>query len=979
MKTIKKTTARWIALAIVLVICFANLAEGFAQTGKTLPFLETFNPPFPAASGMGSSYDGWTAPPTNTTYLEEYVTNFWVSYDGSYGMNMRNRRVVNGVRQTTYLISPAIEITGNDPVIAWAEAASTNAWSGPRDSPINLYIATTDPDNPSTNWTQVSLAPYTTGGLPNAWLGEAWQHRSYSLQSYIGQTIWWKWELTSTLQNGLWEYTYWCLDNVYVGDINPILAVDGGPHSDFGNIIKGFPLTKKFRIFNAGGGSLTINSITILPSPGSGYFSNQSTQILPVTIYGGLGGAGISELVIPIKFDPLLSGSFSPVLQINYTANGVNQTYPYVLHGNGVTCNDATEILDSDFAATNVYNIVTGQGSIFYYTPEDNEEVQVTSCHLNQLMSPANEYSWDTYLVVKDACDGAVIKENDDTEVACQYNRTSSAVQVSMVAGHTYYIYWPLLFPESLHAYEPFVFTITRPMPPWPNAEFSTPIREITQGQTITYTDNSSGNPTSGIWRFYIGCNFVDINSLTPPPQVTYPNYGLFSVFHTATNQFGTGNLLKNGYILVNPSSPSVPFPSYTLSSIQFYVGEGDPLKMAKSDSDEAWIFKDITQSGMNWQIRNTGINGCSVQEGPMPSTTGSTGYLVLPADEYNCIDGIQTDIPVEAYAQSPSFDCSDYEAIFYEFEQRFNYTGQESIMEFQVSNDGGVNWVAFDIIQNRAENQDWGDPVIHESINITDIAQHQPDVRIRFYWKGSTGYYWMIDDIEIKGYKVCSDIQVEITGKDQVFYGYAPLSYSVLTAEATGDAGPFTYLWSTGETTETITISPTQTTEYVVELTGVQGCKIAAVFTVNVEDVRCGEKLDKVLMCKKEKKGKATEIRVSPNAVPAQLRTGATLGSCKSEPGMGGGSSGIELFEPDLLLYPNPSNGFLNIELNGWTDNQMSIEVRDVLGRTIYREEVKNSEMRYINSIEINQSGIYYINVKGSSVNLSKQVTVIR
>ena len=56
-----------------------------------------------------------------------------------------------------------------------------------------------------------------------------------------------------------------------------------------------------------------------------------------------------------------------------------------------------------------------------------------------------------------------------------------------------------------------------------------------------------------------------------------------------------------------------------------------------------------------------------------------------------------------------------------------------------------------------------------------------------------------------------------------------------------------------------------------------------------------------------------------------------------------------------------------------------MSIEVRDVLGRTIYREEVKNSEMRYINSIEINQSGIYYINVKGSSVNLSKQVTVIR
>ncbi len=46
------------------------------------------------------------------------------------------------------------------------------------------------------------------------------------------------------------------------------------------------------------------------------------------------------------------------------------------------------------------------------------------------------------------------------------------------------------------------------------------------------------------------------------------------------------------------------------------------------------------------------------------------------------------------------------------------------------------------------------------------------------------------------------------------------------LTATVTNESGPFTYLWSTGDTTESITVTPTATTTYTVGVTDSSGCK---------------------------------------------------------------------------------------------------------------------------------------------------------
>ncbi|HBB92273.1 MAG TPA: hypothetical protein DC042_11300, partial [Bacteroidales bacterium] len=76
-------------------------------------------------------------------------------------------------------------------------------------------------------------------------------------------------------------------------------------------------------------------------------------------------------------------------------------------------------------------------------------------------------YSWDTFLYVYSDCEGTLIASHDDMEIAwCPYNRASSSVTTVVNAGETIYIFWPLAFPTSLHAFDGFFFNVnvTYPM-----------------------------------------------------------------------------------------------------------------------------------------------------------------------------------------------------------------------------------------------------------------------------------------------------------------------------------------------------------------------------------------------------------------------------------------------------------------------------------------------------------------------------------
>jgi hypothetical protein len=118
------------------------------------------------------------------------------------------------------------------------------------------------------------------------------------------------------------------------------------------------------------------------------------------------------------------------------------------------------------------------------------------------------------------------------------------------------------------------------------------------------------------------------------------------------------------------------------------------------------------------------------------------------------------------------------------------------------------------------------------------------------------------------------------------VYVGYPAMNCVNLTATATGTP-PFTYLWSTGDTTQTINVCPTVATDYWVTITDSTLCSSTDTVTVTVVDVRCGHDSTKVLVCHipPGDPSDAHTICISPNAVPAHLAHGDVLGGCPVQP----------------------------------------------------------------------------------------------
>jgi M6 family metalloprotease-like protein len=85
-----------------------------------------------------------------------------------------------------------------------------------------------------------------------------------------------------------------------------------------------------------------------------------------------------------------------------------------------------------------------------------------------------------------------------------------------------------------------------------PVANFTASATTITAGQSVTFTDTSTNNPTSWAWTFTGG---TPSSSTSQNPTVTYNTAGTYSVTLTATNSAGSDGETKSNYITVNPAS----------------------------------------------------------------------------------------------------------------------------------------------------------------------------------------------------------------------------------------------------------------------------------------------------------------------------------------------------------------------------------------------------------------------------------------
>ena len=209
----------------------------------------------------------------------------------------------------------------------------------------------------------------------------------------------------------------------------------------------------------------------------------------------------------------------------------------------------------------------------------------------------------------------------------------------------------------------------------------------------------------------------------------------------------------------------------------------------------------------------------------------------------------------------------------------------------------------------------------------------------------------------------------------------------TVLTATVTsGGTAPFTFLWSTGGTTASISVSPTVTTSFYVVVTDALGCQSAAdTVIVNVtQPGNCSNfpcKKNKVEICHipPGNPSNAHTICISANAVPAHLANHADYcGPCVqakldgSEPGDDNSGDGYDpmVFENRhslqnaIEIYPNPNAGeFTLLMLPEMVNTKTSVFIYNVLGEVVYtNEDIQN----HYSTIDISNhpKGVYLIKV---------------
>lgn len=103
-------------------------------------------------------------------------------------------------------------------------------------------------------------------------------------------------------------------------------------------------------------------------------------------------------------------------------------------------------------------------------------------------------------------------------------------------------------------------------------------------------------------------------------------------------------------------------------------------------------------------------------------------------------------------YFQTSAIDCKDKKDVILKFQHAFRwndwFSAKNRGLWVGVSNDGKT-WKEYNVLKNHPAATNMHEPLTEE-INISEVAAGQPQVYLRFFWKGMFAWYWMVDDIEL-------------------------------------------------------------------------------------------------------------------------------------------------------------------------------------------------------------------------------------
>ncbi|PJJ08402.1 putative secreted protein (Por secretion system target) [Flavobacterium sp. 1] len=211
--------------------------------------------------------------------------------------------------------------------------------------------------------------------------------------------------------------------------------------------------------------------------------------------------------------------------------------------------------------------------------------------------------------------------------------------------------------------------------------------------------------------------------------------------------------------------------------------------------------------------------------------------------------------------------------------------------------------------------------------------------------------------------------LNAAVDEKNTIYIGYGP-SFLSITATPAGGTAPYTYLWSTNQTAQTISVSAVGT--YTVIVTDTKGCQTTASIVIKTINVQCGNSNDKVMVCHNNK-----EICVSPNSVQSHLDHGDKLGSCTAsariESKNNGKTSNTENQNTakDVTVYPNPVTSLLNVKVSE-VRSGATLELYNSLGMKL-QSQTLTSTLEVV-SLDKLPTGMYFLNIKnGNEITVKK------
>ncbi|GAB4094174.1 HYR domain-containing protein [Flaviaesturariibacter terrae] len=230
-------------------------------------------------------------------------------------------------------------------------------------------------------------------------------------------------------------------------------------------------------------------------------------------------------------------------------------------------------------------------------------------------------------------------------------------------------------------------------------------------------------------------------------------------------------------------------------------------------------------------------------------------------------------------------------------------------------------------------------------------------------------------------------------TKPNTLYLGYTPASSTALQVTAGGGTPGYTYQWSKQGTAASFTVSsdPSKitmtaaeqgTVTFIVVVTDSKGCKAIFRTSIDVVDVRCGNKLDKVLVCHNTGSGSNpwVQVCVAPAAVATQLGNGGYLGACTSNAVTRQLPKVQPTLVPALSAYPNPSRGIVQLRVSG-LQGKLRVEVLDSRGSRVLQHDqtvTYQSEDLTLN-LQTAAAGLYTVRVSNGDTVLTTRIVIAR